>query len=205
VEEKLKSYKFPQKSPSVRSSKHRRSRASSPPPPVPPLVIEIDSLPTYTNENYKPLPRHSPSQKSASSDRPSSPPSLPDFRRSTFQPLSFDTTSSTLPPPPVPKLPTKITKQLAARGPFPNRPLSTLSPNSPDSLSETRQSSNRSSTPLPPSTPEASTRRFSSVPRLEPRSPRVHRRTRSTPSLPPPSTQSISSSALPLNAPPPAP
>ncbi|GAA6006272.1 hypothetical protein JCM11491_002091 [Sporobolomyces phaffii] len=185
--------------------RHRRTRASSPPPPVPPLVIEVDNLASYSMAAYKPLP---PAKEPRA--RPSLAPSLPDFRQSTFQPLSLDSTSTT-PPPPLPKLPAKVGHHLAARGPFPNvRPLSTLSANSsidpleplPRSkgVSDRRSDSNgraparTSSVGSPPAAP-AAPRAPTALPRLEPRSPRTHRRTRSTPtvasvpslpSLPPP-------------------
>ncbi|GAA5996378.1 hypothetical protein JCM5350_005118 [Sporobolomyces pararoseus] len=210
VEEKLKAYKFPSKAnkSSRSTSRSRRPRNSSPPPPVPPLVIEIDSLPTLSNNHYKPL---SPtlSRISTSSERASIPPSLPDFRKSTFQPLALDTLTSTVPS--LPRLPTTVAKQLAARGPFPNRPLSTASSKSTNLTSRPRSRtvsvcSQRCPTPLPPTTPESSPSKLSSAPRLEPRSPRVHRRTRSTSSIPTSSSSLLrtppSVSSLP---PPPAP
>ncbi|GAA5959495.1 hypothetical protein JCM3765_002346 [Sporobolomyces pararoseus] len=213
IEEKLKTYKFPSKAntSSRSNSRSRRARNTSPPPPVPPLVIEIDSLPTLSSNHYKPLPS-TLSRVSPSSERASLPPSLPDFRHSTFQPLTLDALTSTMPPS-LPRLPTTVAKQLAARGPFPNRPLSTASSKSTDHTSKPRSrttpaSSQRSPTPLPlpPAAPGSGTSKLSSAPRLEPRSPRVHRRTRSTPIISPPSTSLLRTpppvSSLP---PPPAP
>ncbi|GAA5897587.1 uncharacterized protein JCM6883_006746 [Sporobolomyces salmoneus] len=165
----FRKFKFPQtpSTPFASTPKHQYLRTSSSPSSVHPLVIEIESLPSLPEGTYKPLP-------SKTSERPSLPPSLPDFRHSTFQPLAFDTDSVMVPPPQ-----TSFAKRLASKGPFPNRPLSTLSSTSSGPVHSS--SSSHSPSPDKASTPPRST----SSPRLEPRSPRTRtpRRSRSTPNL----------------------
>ncbi|GAA5876965.1 hypothetical protein JCM16303_006353 [Sporobolomyces ruberrimus] len=177
---------------------------------TPQLIIEVDSLPSLFTPNYRPTASPPPDQASV-------PPSLPDFRRSTFQPLSCD--NFYFDPTFAPALPPKVSQQLASRGPFPNRPLSTLSVNQVDPLQplkvqrtrtcqpDTKPSGTRSSTAdiFSASTDSRSPSPSPSV-RLEPRSPRVQRRARSRPASPaPPPVTPVKPRSLPSLPPPPSP
>lgn len=92
-------------------------------PPLPTLLIDFNSLPspssTYTFRS--PLV----DDRSEQSDS-YFPPSLPDLRKSTFQPLDVNLYPSPSPIPspssPHPRSPFEVRKQLSLRGPFPSRP-----------------------------------------------------------------------------------
>jgi len=72
--------------PIVSDRKGRRIRTNL--PPVPRLVIDVDSSPSYISAYYSLTPRTA--QRADSN----APPSLPEFRRSTFQPLDLHSTTT---------------------------------------------------------------------------------------------------------------
>lgn len=85
---KLKDGRGDDKQSYISDRKGRRIRTDL--PPLPRLVIEVDTASSYSNISISPIPRTTPHSSL------SSPPSLPEFRLSTFQPLDFDSpTSST--------------------------------------------------------------------------------------------------------------
>ena len=103
----------------VLSKKSRKSRRITKElPPLPTLLIDFDSLPTISSTYTfcSPLVDDRFQQNDSYF-----PPSLPDLRQSTFQPLDVDLYPPPSPSPSHPKSPFEVRKQLALRGPFPSR------------------------------------------------------------------------------------